>query len=525
MKLDERRGRAVARHVIRLCDHERVLRCGARIVIVAALVATLFGATAARGESPPVTAGGPPLFASVSDTPTGRPMPAGFVGLSLEYPAIHVYTGRDPTAIDPVLLQLIRQLAPGQAPVLRIGGDSTDSTWWPIRGVIPPGGVTYGLNKGWLRTTRALAADLGAHLVLGVNLAADRPALSAAEARALLEGVGAKYITAFELGNEPDLYGVYPWYRNRRGQVFFSRPHTRYHLNGLIKDYSQWTKTLPQVPLAGPALSGPDEMSGLGGFLTAQPRVRLVTYHQYALRACVNDPSASSFASIPNLLLDSSSSGLAQRVAPYVAVAHARGLPFRLDELNSASCRGRPGVSNTFASALWAVDTLFDLASVGVDGVNIHSLPGSAYEFASFAQFPGGWQAFVHPVYYGLMLFAQAFPPRAQLLSVTAPSGPVKIWATRAPDGTTRVVLINKDATAEHSVQLQLPGAEAGASLEWLQAPSVDSTSGVTLGGQTFGSQTTTGAFPGPQTTTPVYPSLGSYSIDLPPASAVMLTR
>jgi hypothetical protein len=493
-------------------------------MIVAALVATLFGAAVAHGQSPPATAGGPPLLANVSDTPTGRPMPAGFVGLSLEYPALHLYTGRDPTAIDPVLLQLIRQLAPGQAPVLRIGGDSTDSTWWPIRGVIPPGGITYGLNKGWLRTTRALAADLGAHLVLGINLAADRPALSAAEARALLEGVGAKYITAFELGNEPDLYGVYPWYRNRRGQVFFSRPHTRYHLLGLIKDYSQWTKTLPRVPLAGPALSGPDEMSGLGGFLTAQPRVRLVTYHQYALRACVNDPSASSFASIPNLLLDSSSSGLAQRVAPYVAVAHARGLPFRLDELNSASCRGRAGVSNTFASALWAVDTLFSLASIGVDGVNIHSLPGSAYEFATFSQFPGGWQAFVHPEYYGMMMFAQAFPPGARLLSVTAPSGPVKVWATQAPDGTIRVVLINKDPTAGHSVLLQLPGAEAAASLEWLQAPSVSSTSGVTLGGQTFGVQTTTGAFPGPESVTAVTSPLGFYSIDLPPASAVMLT-
>jgi hypothetical protein len=525
VKLDERRGRAVARHVIRLCDHERVLRCGARIVIVAALLATLFGAAVAHGQPPPATAGGPALFASVSDTPTGRPMPPGFIGLSLEYPALHIYTGRDPTAIDPVLLQLIRQLAPGQAPVLRIGGDTTDSTWWPIRGVIPPGGVTYGLNKGWLRTTHALAADLGAHLVLGINLAADRPALSAAEARALLEGIGAKYITAFELGNEPDLYGVFPWYRNRRGQVFYSRPHTHYNLGALTRDYSQWAKVLPRVPLAGPALSGPDEMTGLGGFLAAEPKVRLVTYHRYALRACVNDPSSPSFASIANLLSDSSSSGLAQGVAAYAAVAHARGLPFRVDELNSASCRGRAGSSNTFASALWVVDTLFNMASVGVDGVNIHSLPGSAYEFATFSQFPGGWQAFVHPEYYGLMMFAQAFPPGAQLLSVTAPSGPVKVWATQAPDGTTRVVLINKDATAEHSVQLQLPGAEAGASLEWLQAPSVDSTSGVTLGGQTFGAQTTTGAFPGPVTTTPVYPALGYYSIDLPPASAVMLTR
>jgi hypothetical protein len=180
-------------------------------------------------------------------------------------------------------------------------------------------------------------------------------------------------------------------------------------------------------------------------------------------------------------------------------------------------------VPRAFASALWVVDTLFNLASVGVDGVNIHSLPGSAYEFASFSQFPGGWQAFVHPEYYGLMMFAQAFPPGAQLLPVTAPSGPVKIWATQAPDGTTRVVLINKDATAAHSVQLQLPGAESGASLEWLQAPSVDSTSGVTLGGQTFGDETTTGTL-GAATTTPVTPAGGVYTVPLPAGSAALLT-
>jgi len=494
-------------------------------VTVAALLLSLLGAALAHGQPPPPTAPGAPLFASVSDTATGQAMAPGFVGLSLEYPALHLYTGRDPDAIDPVFLQLIRQLAPGQAPVLRIGGDSTDSTWWPIKGVIPPGGVTYGLNQGWLRTTRALAADLGARLILGVNLAADRPALSAAEARALLEGIGTKYIAALELGNEPNLYGVFPWYRDRNGHVFYARPHSRYDVSDLIKDYSQWTKVLPKLPLAGPAFSAPGWMSQLGRFLSAEPKVRTVTYHRYPLRACVTDPTAPGYATIGSLLSDSSSSALAQTVAPFVAVAHARGLPFRLDELNSASCKGAPGVSDTFASALWVVDTLFNLASVGVDGVNIHELPGSAYELASLTQFPtGAWQAFVHPEYYGLMMFAQAFPPGARLLSVTAPSGPVKVWATQATDGTVRVVLINEDTTAAHTVQLQLPGAEAAASLEWLQAPSVTSTSGVTLGGQTFGAETTTGALPGPENMTAVTSPLGSYPIDLPPGSAVMLT-
>ncbi len=449
----------------------------------------------------------------------------GFVGVSLEYRALHLYTGRDPRAVDPVFLALLRQLAPGQAPVLRIGGDSTDATWWPMRGVIPPGGINYGLTKGWLRTTQALAAALGAQLILGLNLAGARPAIAAAEARAFLEGIGRKYISAFEIGNEPDLYGVFPWYRNRRRHVFFARSR-RYGLNGLTNDFTHWRKALPRVPLAGPALSGPSWMGGLGRFLSAEPGVGVVTYHRYPLRACVRDPTSPAYASIANLLSDSSASGLAQAVAPYVAVAHARGLPFRIGEMNSASCEGKAGVSDTFASALWVLDALFNMASVGVDGVNIHTLPGASYELFTFSHTAtGAWQAFVHPDYYGLLMFAQAFPPGARLLSVGAPSGAVKVWATQAPDGTTRVVLINKDPANTYTVQVQLPGAQSEASLETLQAPSVTATTGVTLGGQTFGPETTTGTLPGPESTTPVDPVQGTYSVELPPASAALLTK
>ncbi len=85
--------------------------------------------------------------------------------------------------------------------------------------------------------------------------------------------------------------------------------------------------------------------------------------------------------------------------------------------MNSASCEGAKGVSDTFASALWALDTMFNFAKVGVQGVNFHMLPGSNYELFTPSQTSSGsWQAFVHPEYYGLTLFAQAFPPGAQLL-------------------------------------------------------------------------------------------------------------
>jgi hypothetical protein len=199
---------------------------------------------------------------------------------------------------------------------------------------------------------------------------------------------------------------------------------------------------------------------------------------------------------------------------------------FRVDELNSAAlagCLGRTGVSNTFASALWMVDTLFNLASVGVDGVNVHSLPGAAYELFTFRRTARGWQAFVHPDYYGMLMFAQAFPAGARLIPVHAPAGPVKVWATLGLDGHTRVTLINKDSRPRR-VKLRLPPSGLPAEVEWLRAPSPSATSGVTLGGQSFGAETGTGVL-GPEHGQPVAGRLGTYSIELPPASAAILTR
>jgi Glycosyl hydrolase family 79 C-terminal beta domain len=470
------------------------------------------------------TADVPTLSATVSDTPTGQAMPAGFLGLSLEYKALHQYTGRNPLVINPVMVQLIKDLNPGQSPVLRIGGDSTDWTWWPMRGVIPRGGISYALTKGWLRTTHALAADLGAKLILGINLASDRPALAATEAQALIQGIGRRYISALEIGNEPDLYGVFAWYRDRLGHVVHARSR-RYNMNSFIAEYSKWRSVLPKLPLVGPSFSALTWMSGLSHFLSTEKSVRTVTVHRYPLHNSTTDPTNPTYPSISNLLADTASSGIAQEVAPYVAAAHGRGLPFRVDEMNSVSGGGRTGVSDTFASSLWVLDTLFNMAAAGVNGVNIHTLPNAGYQLFNFSQTQSGWQGLVHPEFYGMLLFAQAFPPGAHLLPVSVASGPVKVWATAAPDGKTRVVLINKDTTTPVTVQVNLANSNGPATLERLTAPSITATSGVTLGGQSFGNSTQTGTLAGPQQTATVQPLLGSYAVTLPAASAAMLTQ
>jgi hypothetical protein len=488
------------------------------IGIVAALLALAVAPSVSPADSPP-----PPVVVQVGGPPIGRTIAPGFIGVSMEFQAVHQYTGRDPTNVNPVLIQLLRNLAPGRQPVLRIGGDSTDQTWWPVRGVIPPGGVKYRLTKGWLRTTRALAAALHARLIMGVNLAAGRPALAVAEARAFLQGIGRQYIEAIEIGNEPDVYGQFAWYRAPDGRVFFARKSS-YNLSDFERDFAHWRAAIPSVPIAAPALAELVWLNGLDGFLSAEPGISMVTLHRYPLRGCIHNTSSPIYASVPNLLTDASSAALAQSIAPYVTVAHTHGLPFRLDEINSVACSGIKGVSDTFASSLWALDTLFNMASVGVDGVNFHTLPKAGYELFTFTHADGVWQAFVHPEYYAMLMFNQAAPPGARLLPTSAPAGTLKVWATLGPSGRTHVVLINKSMTTGQEVQVQVPNAST-ASVEWLQAPTATATSGVTLGDRTFGALTSTGAFSGPLRTGLLQSFLGTYTITVPPASAVMLTQ
>jgi hypothetical protein len=205
-----------------------------------------------------------------------------------------------------------------------------------------------------------------------------------------------------------------------------------------------------------------------------------------------------------------------------VPVAHSRGLTFRVDELNSASHFGKHGVSDSFAAALWVLDALFNLASVGVDGVNLHSRPDAAYGLFTFKQIRHSWHGFVRPEYYGLLMFEQAFPVGAHLLAASAPSGPVKVWATRS-GARIRTALINKDISQAYKVRVQVPNG-SHATLERLQAPRVTSTSGVTLGNQSFGTDTRSGKL-GRARTESLAAAGGYYTIRLPAASAALLTQ
>lgn len=483
----------------------------------AATVRTLSVAAPARASTPGA------LTLTVGRRTSGAPIPAGFLGLSLEYPAVEAYAGSDPASVNPVFLQLIRNLAPNQAPDLRIGGDTTDWTWWPVPGVAKPGGVKYSLNRRFAAVTAALAHDLGARVILGIQFEADSAQVAGAEARALVAGIGRSSIQALELGNEPELYGSFTWYTTTGGQHVKGRP-PNYDFSAYQRDFSRIGAALPRLPLAGPATGAPKWIPQLPRFLPAQPRVSVATLHRYPVQQCYRSPASPVYPSVAHLLAPAASRGLADSVAPYVGVAHARHVGLRIDEMNTVSCGGAPGVANGFVSALWALDAVFQMARVGVDGVNIHSYPRAPYELFTFSRRDGRWRGFVAPEYYGLMMFAQAAPSGAHLLRLSGALGNVRAWATRAPDGTTHVVLINEYTAQSRTVAVRIAGATAPATLERLRARGITATTGVTLGGQTFGTSTATGTLAGGSTVATVHPAAGAYAVRLPPASAAMLT-
>jgi hypothetical protein len=451
-----------------------------------------------------------------------RPLPSSFMGLSLEYRSIPEYGGHDPRAINPLLVRLIEELSPGQRPDLRIGGDSTDRAWWPARGVHKPLGAYIRLNAGWGAVAGALARATDARVMLGVDLEAGSGAPAGVEAKRLLAAIGRPWVQALELGNEPELYGAFTWYHVRGRKMPGRAPG--WNFDDYLRDFSRVVRSLPRLPLAGPAAGSAKWMRYVGRFIAAEPRVRIVTLHRYPLQRCYIPARARAYPTIAHLLAAAATTGLADSVARDVALAHAHGLRVRIDEVNTISCGRAPAVDESFASALWVLQTLFAFARTGADGVNIHTYAGSPYALFKFHKGQGRWGAVVYPEYYGMLMFAQAAPPGSRLLSIAAGRrAGVQAWATRAPGGEVRVVLIDTHRQGR-MLAVRVRGGAAGATVERLLAPSLRARNGVTIGGQSFGAVSTTAVRSGHAVIEHVTRQRGAYLVRLPGASAALLT-
>ncbi len=503
------------------------------------IISGMLPALAQTSNSPPPLKSDDVVAASVDLTSPGVKIPYSFSGFSMEYGDSLNFTGRTTDTINPVFVQLLKNIGnfKNGSPSVRVGGNSTDESLWNPNGLTKPSGVNYNITKVDLDSLEASLSQTGSQVILGVNLGQNQPSVAVDFIKAAQLSLAPNRILSFEIGNESDLYMSHPYYKDpTTGATVNVRPSS-YTFNQYLSEFANYSSTLKNSFSKIPPLAGTAFATSIYGwmqyfptFLSNQSQmVNLITYHYYPLSTCSwSKPGSSTYPTTSNLLSDQTSLVPAQKVATFVNQAKQYGILLSLSEFNSVSCGGTNGVSNSFASALWGTDVLFNMASVGVRSVYLHTGSGAYFTPFSFSIKRSTTQSTytptVNPLYYGMLMFAQATGNNSQLLPVSSQnSGNVKVWATIDSDNVVRVVAINKDLSASGNAEIKLSSPRSSGTLVRLTAPSASATTGVTLGGQTFDGTTDGKPFGNPASTS-VDPKNGIYTFSLPAASAALLT-
>jgi hypothetical protein len=415
-------------------------------------------------------------------------VPSSFFGISTEYWGLPLFE-RNTAAFERVISLLH---VPGDGPlILRIGGDSADHSFWHRRWRPMPRWA-FELTPRFLARLKALVLRDRVKLIVDLNLVTDTPLTAAARARAAETSLPHGSITGFEIGNEPDLYSRHYWVATIARSPFVSRAlPLELTPASYVQAFAAYARVLgensPDIPLVGPAVAHPRVslpfISTLIGSL--RPEVGVVSGHLYPYSACTKSPRSNSYPTVAKLLSRQATSAFATDITSAVATAHRAGLPFRLTEFNSVTCGGKPGVSNTFASALWAPDALFTAMRTGVDGTNLHVRANAIN--AAFTINRSGLVP--RPLLYGLMMFTRTLGPQARLVRLhlaAARSLNLSAWAVQIRGHVLHVLMVDKGSRTVR-VDLRLPAAGA-ASVQRLLADSPYSRSGVTLNGQQLNS-------------------------------------
>jgi hypothetical protein len=482
------------------------LPCALRGWALPALAAAIL----AGGGALPARAGAALRSPSVGFDPgsPGAPVPADFLGLSFEVksvPLMGSYAGQGN------LVNYLRSLGSG---VLRFGGVTADTqVAWAGGGPLPSW-ATLGLHAGDFGGIASLAQASGWRVLMTLNFAHYDPQATADEAAAAHQALGAG-LSALSFGNEPDSYVP----KTLRPDPWGFAPYEQ-QLSDLRAALRPAEAALP--------VAGPDVSSGRAHLAWVQAEAldvqpEMLTAHFYPLSWC-----AGFIPGISDLLSPGVKAAETRSLTQMGGLSAANGIPLRIDETNSISCGGEPGVSNTFASALWATDFIARAMAAGVAGINFHGNVANPSGYSPLAADTTdalhSGQLSAHPEWYALLLTRQLLAARPLPTTLLDGGADLSAQAFAAPDGTVRLVLVDERLPGGRSlpVTLHLPPSLAAATVLRLTGPSRSATSGVQLGGSGVAADGTWA----PSAATPLIPSRhhGSLVVAMPPSSAALVT-
>ncbi len=435
-------------------------------------------------------------------------IPANFNGLSYELAQLS-----DPdffAGSNKELIAYFRLLSPSG--VLRLGGNSSESCWFVADAATTapvlraPGGA---LAENWMPHRQfailPLAIDRlgefleasGWQLIYGLNLGNSSPERAAAEAEYVAKTIGDRLLF-FQIGNEPSYYreannrtaagGLGIWGLSERvdGVCGGDQPAG-----------SGWRFGGPDVEGNSPWV----EQFAAGAAKNVGSRLVSLTTHYYA-----EGPPDDAKVTVARLLRGDAKVG--RRAKVVADLAAGLGISCRMTEGNSCYRGGKPGMSDAFASALWAGDYMLTLAEAGYGGVNFHG-GGAAYLRASLGgHMPGdlvgknvasskeasggayytpiagdlasGFHA--QPIFYGMMLANQLAGARMVKCSLENGGVNVTAFAGQIKNGL-RVAIFNESESRDLSLRIGI-GVGYDKGVVWrLVGAGVDSTSAPVFAG------------------------------------------
>jgi hypothetical protein len=394
---------------------------------------------------------------TINQNAPGYVIPFTFQGLSYETGFL-AKTPKFLVTTNTVLIQLIKNLGPG---LLRIGGNSSDGTYWTS---IPRNSKTGtdSLSTTDIDSVASFATAINWPVLFGLNLGSSSTSVAGDEAVYATKSFK-NNLYAFQIGNEPDLFS------NNGHRT------TAYNYSAYQTEWNSYftvvKSVVPQASFAGPDVAV--RAAWITSFADNENKnVKLIDGHYYRTGPS-SDPSITYQTilapanQLPNYLQTLNNASLKYN------------LPYRISECNSVYNGGKTGVSDVFASALWALDFMWIVAENNGQGVNFHGANGGPY--SPFIQQNG--LTVPRPEYYAMLAFKFG-STNGSIVPATRGQTAYNCSSYACINGgVTYITLINKEVATDISFNITTSKTANTVSITRLAAPAVTSTTNITLGG------------------------------------------
>lgn len=431
-----------------------------RFVIIAALIAGLVvGLRVVRQHAVAVArTKAAPTMTTVTVNPSAPSvgeLSDRYIGLSFENATLNTGAFNDVGNLVPLLKNL-------GSSILRFGGTSAD--------------LSSGITTDTLAGLDRVAKASGWKVIYTENLASYDPAAVTADAQEVSAALGSR-LFALSCGNEADQY---------RWKKLRPRSFTE---SDFLSDAASCLNAIragaPSAALEGPDLASTNWLAKYAHQEAGD--VKWLGVHYYPL-GCNKMTSSETHEQLAATLLAPDTAkfeaGAFQKDAADARAAHAQ---LMMTETNTACAGGVTGVSDTYSTALWAIDFLLTGAENGVAAMNFHGgLNGICRGYTPLCQTGTNMYA-PKPVYYGL-LFTHLLGS-GHLLPVTVHkitrSENIAAFALKPLDGSGMRLMVENLGGHQTTIALRVGVNRGLASVLHLTGPGLLATSGVKVQGAT----------------------------------------